>query len=99
MHDSHDIDEAPPDVTKGHETRDISTRVVATFGVALFIGGLVVVAAVALLYQQFAREAERAYPRDTRWRASGRRSCRPSRGCRPSRARSCSGCAPRRTGS
>lgn len=64
MHDRDDIDGTPPDATRGHETRDISTRVVATFGLSLFIGGLVVVAAVALLYQQFTRQAERAYPRE-----------------------------------
>lgn len=64
MHDSDENGGTPPDVTRGHETRDISTRVVATFGLSLFLGGLVVVGVVALLYQEFTRQAERAYPRE-----------------------------------
>ena len=40
MHGSHENDEAPPDVTKGHETRDISTRVVVIFAVCLVVGAV-----------------------------------------------------------
>ncbi len=63
MHDAHEHDEAPPDVAKGHETRDISTRVVVIFGISLFVGAVIIHVLVWLLYGQFAREAASAYPR------------------------------------
>ncbi len=64
MHDTHETDEAPPDVTKGHETRDISTRVVVIFAVSLLVGAVIVHVAIWLVYVQFVRAAARAYPRE-----------------------------------
>jgi hypothetical protein len=72
MHDGHEADQTPPDAGTGHETRDISTRVVATFGASLLAGGLIVVGVIALLYQAFAREADRAYPREFPMASVGR---------------------------
>ena len=64
MHDRHGTDETPPDVAKGHETRDISTRVVVMFAVALLVGGVIVHGLIWLLYAQFARAAATAYPQE-----------------------------------
>lgn len=64
MHDTHNIDEAPPDVAKGHETRDISTRVVVVFGISLLVGAVIIQVIVWLLYAQFANTAARAYPQE-----------------------------------
>jgi hypothetical protein len=64
MRERHETDEAPPDVLRGHETRDISTRVVLIFGISLVVGAVLVNAAVWLIYAQFSRVADRAYPRE-----------------------------------
>lgn len=64
MSDRHEDDETPPDVGRGHETRDISTRVVTRFALALVVGGVIVQFAVWGLYGQFARSAARADPRE-----------------------------------
>jgi hypothetical protein len=64
MHERKEPDEPRPDVTKGHETRDISTRVVVIFGVSLLVGAILIHIAVWVVYSQFARDAARAYPRE-----------------------------------
>ena len=64
MHDTHETGETPPDVTKGHETRDLSTRVVVVFGISLFVGALIIHVVVWILYAQFEKAAARAYPRE-----------------------------------
>ncbi len=64
MHERHETDEAPPDVSRGHETRDISTRVVVIFGISLVVGAVLVNLAVWLVYGQFSKAADRAYPRE-----------------------------------
>ena len=64
MHERHEPDEERPDATRGHETRDISTRVVVTFGVSLMVGAILIHIAIWVLYSQFARDAARAYPRE-----------------------------------
>lgn len=63
MHEVDEKDTAPPDVDAGHETRDISTRVVVNFGVALVVGAVMVYVAIWLVYVYFGRLADRAYPR------------------------------------
>jgi hypothetical protein len=64
MHDRHETGEPPPDVGKGHETRDISTRVVVVFGASLFVGAVIIHVVIWLLYAQFQRAAANAYPRE-----------------------------------
>jgi hypothetical protein len=64
MSDRHETDQAPPDVSKGHETRDISTRVVVIFGISLLVGGLIIQGLTWMVYTQFARAAARAYPQE-----------------------------------
>jgi hypothetical protein len=64
MSHGHEVDDAPPDVAKGHETRDISTRVVVIFAIALIVGGVIVHGLIWLLYAQFARAAAIAYPQE-----------------------------------
>jgi hypothetical protein len=62
MHESED--RTPPNVELGHEVRDISTRVVAVFGVALLVGAIVVHVAIWLLYLYFGSVAARASTRE-----------------------------------
>jgi hypothetical protein len=57
-------DKTPPDVDLGHETRDISTRVVVIFGATLIVGAIVVHVAIWLVYMYFGALADRAYPRE-----------------------------------
>jgi len=64
MHDTHQTDEAPPDVARGHETRDISTRIIVVFGVSLFVGAVIIHVVIWLLYAQFEKAAASAYPRE-----------------------------------
>jgi hypothetical protein len=64
MHEPHETDTAPPNVALGHEARDISTRVVVSFGVALVVGAVVVFVAIWLVYLYFGRVTGRAYPRE-----------------------------------
>lgn len=64
MRDSHESDQAPPDTARGHETRDLSTRVVAIFAVSLVVGAVIVHVLVWVLYTQFAKESASAYPRE-----------------------------------
>jgi hypothetical protein len=64
MHDAHDEDTAPPDVSVGHEVRDISTRVVVVFGVSLAIGAIAVHVVIWLLYLYFGSVADRAGTRE-----------------------------------
>jgi hypothetical protein len=64
MSHRHEVDEAPPDVAKGHETRDISTRIVVIFGISLFVGAVIVHVLIWVIYAQFARNAATAYPRE-----------------------------------
>ncbi len=64
MRDSHEPGELPPDAAKGHEIRDISTRVVAFFAVSLLVGAVIILVLVWVLYAQFAKEAASAYPRE-----------------------------------
>jgi hypothetical protein len=59
MHDTED--NTPPDVALGHEARDISTRVVVRFGIALIVGAVIVHLAVWVVYRQFGVQADRAY--------------------------------------
>jgi hypothetical protein len=61
----HEIeDTTPPNVELGHEVRDISTRVVLNFAVALVVGAVVVYVAIWLVFVYFGRVADRAYPRE-----------------------------------
>ena len=64
MHDTHETDETPPDIAKGHETRDISTRIVVIFGISLLVGAVIVHVLIWLVYAQFARAAATAYPQE-----------------------------------
>ena len=64
MSERHETDEAPPDVAKGHETRDISTRIVVIFGMSLLVGAVIVHVLIWLLYGQFAKAAANAYPQE-----------------------------------
>ncbi len=64
MRDRHEPGEPPPDAAKGHEIRDISTRVVVSFAVSLLVGGLLVQGATWLLYAQFAKAAARAHAQE-----------------------------------
>jgi hypothetical protein len=64
MSHGHETDQAPPDVAKGHETRDISTRVVVIFAVCLVVGAVIVQGLIWMVYAQFARVAARAYPQE-----------------------------------
>jgi hypothetical protein len=64
MHDAHERDTAPPDVSLGHEMRDISTRVVVMFGASLVAGAVAVFIAIGLLFASFGRLADRAYVRE-----------------------------------
>jgi hypothetical protein len=64
MRERHETDQAPPDVAKGHETRDISTRIVVIFGMSLLAGGLIIQGLTWVVYTQFARAAARAYPQE-----------------------------------
>lgn len=61
MRDGHETDDATRDTATGHETRDLSTRVVVIFGVSLFVGAVIVHLVVWLLYAQFAKVAATAY--------------------------------------
>lgn len=63
MHEPHKTDTAPPNVDVGHETRDISTRVVMSFGGALVVGAVIVYVGIWLVYLYFGSLADRAYPR------------------------------------
>jgi len=64
MSERHETDDAPPDVAKGHETRDISTRIVVIFGMSLLVGAVIVHVLIWLLYGQFAKAAANAYPQE-----------------------------------
>jgi hypothetical protein len=64
MHEPHETDTAPPNVTLGHEASDISTRVVATFAVSLVVGAVVVFVGIGLVYVYFGRVADRADSRE-----------------------------------
>jgi len=64
MHEMHDTDSTPPDVGLGHETRDISTRVVVIFGASLVVGAVVVYVGIWLVFLYFGSLADRAYPRE-----------------------------------
>ena len=64
MRDRHEPGETPPDAARGHEIRDISTRVVVVFGVSLFVGAVIIHVLVWLIYAQFAKQAASAYPRE-----------------------------------
>jgi hypothetical protein len=64
MREKHETDAAPPDVARGYETRDISTRVVAIFAASLVVGAVLVNLAIWLIYVQFSKAADRAYPRE-----------------------------------
>ncbi len=58
----HEIeDNTPPNVELGHETRDISTRVVVAFAVSLVVGAVLVHVAVWLVYLFLGGQADRAY--------------------------------------
>lgn len=58
----HDIDDdTPPDVALGHETRDVSTRVVVVFAISLVVGAVLVHVAIWLVYLYFGAQADRAY--------------------------------------
>jgi hypothetical protein len=58
----HEIeDNTPPNVELGHETRDISTRVVVIFGVALVVGAVIVHAVIWLVYVLLGAQADRVY--------------------------------------
>jgi hypothetical protein len=57
-------DSSPPDAELGHETRDISTRVVVMFGGALVAGAILVHVAIWLVYMYLGGLADRAYPRE-----------------------------------
>ncbi|HEY3383657.1 MAG TPA: hypothetical protein VGK32_17980 [Vicinamibacterales bacterium] len=48
----------------GHETRDVSTRVVVIFATALMVGAVVVFAAIWLLFLYFGSLNDKAYPRE-----------------------------------
>jgi len=54
-------DDTPPNVELGHETRDISTRVVVIFGASLVGGAALVFVAVWLVYLYFGAVANEAY--------------------------------------
>ena len=57
----HEIDDnTPPNVELGHETRDISTRVVVIFAVSLVVGAVLVHAAIWLVYLFLGSQADRA---------------------------------------
>jgi hypothetical protein len=64
MHDTPDTDATPPNVALGHEARDISTRVVVNFGIALAVGAVIVYVGIGILFWYFGRVADRAYPRE-----------------------------------
>ena len=64
MRDTHETDAAPPDVTTGYETRDISTRVVAIFAASMAVGAVLINLAIWVIYVQFSKAADRAYPRE-----------------------------------
>jgi hypothetical protein len=64
MHHEHEIDSTPPDVSRGHEVRDFSTRVVVVFGASLVAGAVAVFAAIWLVFLYFGSVADRAYPRE-----------------------------------
>lgn len=64
MHERQDTDATPADIARGHESRDISTRVVVIFGVSLVVGAAAVYLAIWLLFVYFGRVADRAYPRE-----------------------------------
>lgn len=53
-------DKTPPDVALGHEARDISTRVVLSFGVSLVVGAVIVHVAIWLVYLFLGAQADRA---------------------------------------
>jgi hypothetical protein len=58
----HEIDDnAPPDLTLGHEARDVSTRIVVIFAVALVAGAVLVFAAIWLLFLLLGAQANRVY--------------------------------------
>jgi hypothetical protein len=58
----HEIeDNTPPDVALGHEARDISTRIVVRFGIALVVGAVVVHLVVWMVYLFYGAQADRAY--------------------------------------
>jgi hypothetical protein len=59
--DTHDDRDITPGV--GHETRDISTRVVVIFAVSLVVAAVVIHFAVWLLYMFYGSLQARAYPR------------------------------------
>ncbi len=57
----HEIeDNTPPNVDLGHETRDISTRVVVIFAISLVVGAVLVHAAIWLVYLFLGSQADRA---------------------------------------
>lgn len=58
-----DTSGAPPAPGVGHETRDISTRIVVVFGISLAILAAVVLAAVLGLQTYLDRVQAKAYPR------------------------------------
>jgi hypothetical protein len=64
MREKRETDMAPPDVARGYETRDISTRVVAIFAASLIVGAVLLNLAIWVIYVQFSKAADRAYPRE-----------------------------------
>jgi len=64
-------DDAPPAAGVGHETRDISTRVVVIFASLLVAGAIVVHLAVWGLYLVYGRVNASAYPRQYPLASSG----------------------------
>jgi hypothetical protein len=57
----HEIeDNTPPNVELGHESRDISTRVVVVFAISLVVGAVLVHAAIWLVYLFLGSQADRA---------------------------------------
>jgi hypothetical protein len=58
----HEIqDNTPPNVELGHETRDVSTRVVVIFGVSLVVGAVAVYVGIWLVYLFLGSQADRVY--------------------------------------
>ena len=57
----HEIeDNSPPNGELGHESRDISTRVVVVFAISLVVGAVLVHAAIWLVYLFLGSQADRA---------------------------------------
>lgn len=59
-----DTHEEPPVPGVGHETRDISTRVVVIFGISLVIGAILIHFLIWALYAFYGSLQAKAYPRE-----------------------------------